>query len=320
MTIRMTSENIAAADREAAMQSAISDTVVRVEIEHRNDGPAEGIDYELEVSRLGKIVMFSAKSSPVTVNRTPRLARDDSAPQVVVGLQVAGSSAMVQNGRYAALHRGEFAIWDTSRPYTLFFDHGANQQFFRIPRAALALPEQSIRHLAGVTLGRSTPIARFVSSHFSRIARTPDLQTGDSGAVLAEPTIDLLRGMLSTELRDYRSATPALDATLELRILDYMARHLADPDLTVASVALAHHISVRYLYVVLGRSGVSPGDWIRRHRLEACRRELARPGASTRTISEVARMWGFTSGAGFSRMFKAAFGLSPREWRETRGD
>jgi AraC-like DNA-binding protein len=318
MTIKMTSENVAAPDREAAMLSAICDTVVRVEIEHRDDRPAGDIDYELEVSTLGKIVMFSAKSSPVTVNRTPRLAREDAAPQIVVGLQVAGSSAMVQNGRYAALHRGEFAIWDTSRPYTLFFDQGANQQFFRIPRAALAMPEPAIRALTGTTLGRSTPIARFVSSHFTRIARTPELQTGGAGTVLAEPTIDLLRGMLSAEVGDSQRALAAADATLEMRMLDYMTRHLADPGLTVESVARAHHISVRYLYVVLGRSGISPADWIRRHRLEACRRELARPGADSQTIADIARMWGFPNAHSFGRMFKSAFGLSPREWRATR--
>jgi AraC-like DNA-binding protein len=31
----------------------------------------------------------------------------------------------------------------------------------------------------------------------------------------------------------------------------------------------------------------------------------------------VARRWGFTDASSFARMFRATFGMSPREWRET---
>jgi AraC-like DNA-binding protein len=83
-------------------------------------------------------------------------------------------------------------------------------------------------------------------------------------------------------------------------------------------IAAAHNISVRHLYAVLSKAGISLGDWIRAHRLEECRKDLARPGSRSITIASIARRWGFTDAAHFSRVFKEAYGLTPKEWRDLR--
>src|SRR5271168_542237 len=94
-------------------------------------------------------------------------------------------------------------------------------------------------------------------------------------------------------------------------------RVLSDlPDLTAARIAAKHHISVRHLYNILARSGISLGDWVRAHRLEECRHDLAKPEAKSVTIAFIAQRWGFADATNFGRAFKAAYGLSPREWRD----
>ena len=62
-----------------------------------------------------------------------------------------------------------------------------------------------------------------------------------------------------------------------LRILEYARAHLPEPGLNAAQIAAAHHISVRHLYNILARGGISLGDWMRTRRLEGCRDELSRP-------------------------------------------
>jgi len=110
------------------------------------------------------------------------------------------------------------------------------------------------------------------------------------------------------------SADPIHD-TLVLRILEYARTHLAEPDLTPARLAAEHNISIRQLYTVLGRADISLGDWIRTHRLERCRQELASPAARTRTIASIARRWAFKDATHFSRAFRDAYGMTPRQWR-----
>jgi AraC-like DNA-binding protein len=109
-----------------------------------------------------------------------------------------------------------------------------------------------------------------------------------------------------------------MDSSLSTRIAMYLRQHLGDPDLSPAQVARAHNISVRHLYNLWAGRDVSPGRWIIQERLEAARRELAKPAAQSRTIAAIAHQCGFTDAAHFSRRFRDAYGMSPRDWREVR--
>ncbi|MGA5142374.1 helix-turn-helix transcriptional regulator [Streptomyces azureus] len=84
-------------------------------------------------------------------------------------------------------------------------------------------------------------------------------------------------------------------------------------------MAAAHHMSVRHLHRLFEKQGTTVSRWIQHNRLEACRRELGRPGRNVPTVTSVAHRFGFTSSTHFSRTFRTAYGMSPREWRSTRG-
>jgi AraC-like DNA-binding protein len=132
---------------------------------------------------------------------------------------------------------------------------------------------------------------------------------------VGRPSIELVRALLTTHLDASALVKESAEETLLLRILEYARAHLAEPALNATQIAVAHHISVRHLYNVLARGGISLGDWIRARRLEECRDELSRPQSRPETISSIARRRGFTDPSSFSRLFRAAYGLSPHEWR-----
>jgi AraC-like DNA-binding protein len=95
----------------------------------------------------------------------------------------------------------------------------------------------------------------------------------------------------------------------------YIELHLQDADLSAETIADAHHISVRQLYKIWARSAeLSLSAWIIAARLEAARRDLSRPHPQAATIGAVARRWGFSDPTHFSRRFRTAFGVSPRQW------
>jgi hypothetical protein len=64
---------------------------------------------------------------------------------------------------------------------------------------------------------------------------------------LSEPSIELMRAVITTHLDPAALGKDALKATLPLRILEYARAHLHDPHLGAAQVAAAHHISERHL-------------------------------------------------------------------------
>ncbi|MDJ1137706.1 helix-turn-helix domain-containing protein [Streptomyces iconiensis] len=301
-------------DREELVRLAVWESVVRIDIAHHL--PSTDLSVRIGWETVGPIGICSARATALTIQRTPRLAREDEEPAVFLGLQLRGASLVVQNDRQALLRPGDFALYDTRTPYTLVFEEGVDQHFLRFPRSALALPERSLRDITAVTLGTDNPVARLASTYFSQLAVSEDLHEGRHAAAVAEPSIELLRAVVASQLRNTDLARAPLEATHGLRVLEYIRAHLAEHDLSAARIAAAHGISVRHLYVVLARSGVSLGDWIRTRRLAECQRELADPAGRHRTVAAVGRGWGFADAAHFSRVFKQAYGLSPRAWRD----
>ncbi|MFE5665752.1 helix-turn-helix domain-containing protein [Streptomyces niveus] len=301
-------------DREEVVRNAVWESMVAVEIDH--GPPAEDISVRIGLGAVGPLKICSARATAVTLSRTERLARKDDEPAVTLGIQMAGSSMVVQNGRECLLGPGHCAVFESIAPYTLLYDEGVDHRFIRFPRAALALPDRLLRDMTAVALGPGNPVASLAFTYFSQLAVTGELHRGGHADAVVEPSVELLRAALTTQHGNSGLAKAPLEATLGLRINQYIREHLADRDLSAARIAAAHGISVRHLYAVLSRSGISLGDWIRTRRLAECRRELAGPDGRLRTVAAIGRRWGFVDATHFSKVFKRTYGISPRAWRD----
>ena len=313
MAIILDTRRFAAVERADVVRQTIARTVVHVD----SDFPAEAGPAAVygAITDLGPVRVCSVRSNATRVERTPAFARDDLEPRIFLALQVAGSSLIVQGGREAVLRPGDLAFSESTRPYTLLDSDGIRQHFFAIPAAGLALPDDMIRQLAAVTLSPKHPVADLAAAYFGRIAARPDIFARPGAGAVGQPSIELVRALITTHLDASLAGKESLHATLQLRILEYVRAHLADPGLNATQIAAAHHISVRHLYNVLGESGISLGDWIRERRLQKCRDALARPAGQFTAIADLARQWGFRDASSFGRSFRAAYGMSPREWR-----
>jgi AraC-like DNA-binding protein len=159
-----------------------------------------------------------------------------------------------------------------------------------------------------------------VQAHFARLSAVADELSADSEAtkLLASTSVQLVRALIaSTGLDNAPSRTVAHD-TLFSTVMTYVRQHLRDPRMTPRTIATANNISVRLLHNLWAENGESVNDWIIRERLEGARRDLAVPSSLLVTVEVVARRWGFVDPSHFSRRFRQAYGLSPREWRMSR--
>ncbi|MEV6302961.1 helix-turn-helix domain-containing protein [Actinoplanes sp. NPDC051861] len=304
---------LAPGDRVEAVRDLVWGSVVRVDIAHHLAAPE--LSVSLALGQCGDVGVCTTRATATTVRRTARLAREDTEPMVFLGLQRTGSSLVVQHGREALLRPGEFAVYDTASPYTLLFDDGIDATFFRVPRAALALPDAALRSATAVTIGAGNPLAALTASYLTRLAGDPLIRDGVAAAAVTAPTLELIRAVLTVQLGAHRLSRAPLEGTLATRVLADIRAHLTDPDLSPAGVAARQHISVRYLHRVLQRSGIRFGSWVRDQRLEGARRDLRSSALTGLTVAAVARRWGFADAAHFSKAFRAAYGMSPREWR-----
>ncbi len=99
--------------------------------------------------------------------------------------------------------------------------------------------------------------------------------------------------------------------------LDFIERHLADPELDVPAIAAALGCSSRTIHKLFEGEAMTVARAIWDRRLERCRMELVDPALSGRSITEIAHHWGFSDSQHFSRAFKNRFGVTPREYRAT---
>jgi AraC-like DNA-binding protein len=135
---------------------------------------------------------------------------------------------------------------------------------------------------------------------------------------IGRATIELVRAMLFSSVRpDGCGGSEVNGEALRYAVKQYIQRHLRDPGLSPTTVARAHHISVRHLYNIWKEERLSVAQWIGQHRLQAASDDLANPRLAHKSIAAIAREWGFPGPAHFARRFRVAYGMSPREWRET---
>ncbi len=210
-------------------------------------------------------------------------------------------------------------VYDSTKPYTITNVGQTELHYFQIPRSAFALPERVFTQMLGVRIGTdNNSLAQIVAPYFASLGTSDILDEPHAAELVAEPSIQLLRALIANHVADHETASEPLDASLTLRIQQYIQNHLSDRDLAAPMLAAAHNISVRHLYATMARAGISIHETIQRQRLEQCRRDLRDPRLAHLAVATIGSRWGFVDPSHFGRVFRTSYGLTPNEWRSLR--
>ncbi|MFJ4950536.1 helix-turn-helix domain-containing protein [Streptomyces sp. NPDC088760] len=272
----------------------------------------------IRASLLGPVQAVVVDGDPLRARRTRRLvAGSDNDDYVVVKLLSRGVARIEQDGREAYVRPGQLFVYDMARPVRLTLPERFRTKSLVLPRQVLGLSESDLQRITASPLGADSALGGLLTPLLSRLVDTAGTYPQRTGELIARNVVDLVQTLAEDRLsRDGGDTADAARLSL-VRIRAYIDRHLAHPDLTPDSIARAHHISVRYLHKLFALEDITVSRWIQQRRLEQCRRDLARREVAHLTIAAVAHRWGFTSASHFSRVFRAAYGVSPAEWRSS---
>jgi AraC-like DNA-binding protein len=226
--------------------------------------------------------------------------------ETVLGVVLAGEFGFRQAGRETTVAVGDRILFDSSRPFVVR-NHGGAHLMLRVPRSRLPV---SADPMVATRLPGATGIGALVAGCV-REAATGGHRAAEVNRLFGI-TVDLLATLLTHELGVQDPPRQALLAQVHA----FIQQHLGHPELSPAMVADAHHVSLRFLQQLFAMSGTTPAAWIRQRRLERCRHDLADPRLRSRPIHAIAARWGFTVPAHFSRLFRATYGLSPKDFRD----
>lgn len=302
----------AAGARFDAFRELVSNTFVPLQVDTVSSQPFDG---HLRSIGLGALQVTEVAATPHLVRRTPRLIARSDPECYKVGVQLHGTCLLSQGDREATLGPGDLTIYETSRPYTMAFDGPYRQLVLMLPRNLLHLPEVRIAEVTGKRVSGERGTGALLSALLRQLAAQLDGLDQQANTRLADNILDLLVTVYAEQLDLTDPARRNATRPLMLTILSHLERHLADPGLSPDRIAAEHYISTRYLHKLFHEEHTTVVRWLRERRLERCRHDLRDPMQADRPVGVIAAGWGFADPAHFSRVFRAAYGSSPNEYR-----
>ena len=312
MSVIVSTANTARDDRVELWRDAVASSFVPLDFQVPDAARFAG---DIRGETLGTLLVSQVSAGAHRVDRTERhIAHADEA-YYKLSIPVRGYVMVVQDGREAPLLPGDLAIYDTTRPYTVIFEDVAKMLVLMIPQREFRVPPKVMAAVTAQRISGRHGIGGLVSPLLLSLAGRMDEVNGLQSARLADNVIDLVGTLYADRAGEglYPPADPM--RTLLVQVRSYIEQHLDDPDLGPESIAAACHISVGYLHKLFRSQETSVSGLIRERRLARCRRDLVDPQRRGVSVSAIGAHWGFFDAAHFSRVFKQAYGVSPREYR-----
>ncbi|TCK21906.1 helix-turn-helix domain-containing protein [Pseudonocardia endophytica] len=258
---------------------------------------------------IDDLALVDCTCDPCSGTRTKRDIAGTDGEFVVVLINRGGRETVAQSGAEAGLQPGDAVVWDSSATARFAVEEPLTKRSLLIPRSALDEIVGRAQVTGGVMLDGSRPATRLLTSYLDTLsAALPEL---DQAAVSAarNATLELFIGALRTagDTPESTVTQPALRAAMDR----YIERHLAD-QLSPGRLARAHGVSLRTVNRIFTASGQTVGEVVRVRRLARAREELA---GTDRPVASIAHRYGFSDASHLSRLFKAHYGATPREYR-----
>ena len=285
----------------------VSDTFV--DLECRSSGGHESIDGELAVQSLASLDLARVRASAQSVHRTPAGIAASSDSYYLVGIQTKGSCLVTQGGRSAAIENGAFALYDTTRPYSLLLTDNFEQLVIRLPRTALErhLPEAARLTALGVNPdpGAASLLVntvKFLASEIDVLA--PDVALSVSQGV---------EHLIVAGLGSLAGSIPDVDRFSRRKLVqNHILANLRYESLSIKSIADQLHLSPSSIHRAFAADGETVMGWVWQQRLDRIREALL-SGRYEGTLTDLSVAWGFSDSAHFSRAFRQRYGHAPSE-------
>jgi AraC-like DNA-binding protein len=291
----------------------VCDTYVQLDCDAAAD--CRTIEGEIAVDQLATLQLSRVTATAQHVRRTPARIAWASEDYFLVSIQAHGSGVVVQDGRAARLAPGDFALYDSTRPYELHFDGPFQQYVLKLPGPSLRTALRDTHQLTATQVSGERGAGHLMIGMIRTLAADIDTLAPESAVAVADSVTQILIAGLSALPAAQRPLPSGLTALHREQIKACVRTRLREPGLSVAAIAAQLRLAPSTLHRAWLGEPCSLADWIWAQRLDATRRDLCDPTLSARSVSEIAFSWGFNDAAHFSRAFRARFGCAPSELR-----
>jgi AraC-like DNA-binding protein len=273
-------------------------------------------DGRMVSAHAGDVVLTRLEADRHRVLRSRSLVRRSDAGYVKIVAPFHGRAGVEQQGRRAWVGPGQWSLYDTTETYAVDNPVRVEHLIVMVPKASLAERGLPLAELCARPLGDGG-VARLALETMRNAYR----ELPSMGPDAARGVGELITHCVHLSLLDLagRGTAGTQREALRDRIKHHVAQRLGDPRLSVDEIARALNVSRRQLYNAFADEPDGVAGYVLAKRLDACRADLADARQAQRSITDIALQRGFTSLAHFSRVFRAATGMAPSDYRRLHG-
>jgi AraC-like DNA-binding protein len=277
-----------------------------------------------QISCTVEIVQVSSLALATTGGTSGRFVRtrdllSDSCDDFTLFGATSGTVLVERGGRAIELRQAQMWLTDLTVKNAVTFNDGNQFTTIRIPRRELLSICPHAESRLAEPLLESPGIREIIARYFALSAETAASLNAVGQQLTARHMIDLVALLLrtsrdETQLAAQRGYSEALLQLIHAQILDC----LHDCSLTIGSIAQRFGLSQKRVQRLFERSGTTFTEFVLEQRLLSARRLLCSPGVGHDKIGSIAYVAGFSDLSYFNRSFRARFGMTPSEWRDSQ--
>jgi AraC-like DNA-binding protein len=269
--------------------------------------------------RIGQVQLLQLQAAAQCMRRSAD-ALAQAGPEVfLLNVQREGISSVAQDGREVALLPGDAALYSSARSCEIRYGDMFHQTVLVLPAETLRASLPDIDKLTATLFQRDEPATRMLAGLAALYFQLPLETIGSTARAHAGKALtEAVTASLAAASTEADMALPKLSRFHLGRIKQFLSTNLHDSDLSVQMVAGALHISPAHIHRLFASEKNTFSAWMWQQRLLTCRLSLEDPTMAHLPISHIAFSSGFNSSSHFSRVFRARYGATPRQWRDRR--
>jgi AraC-like DNA-binding protein len=306
------SEIIPERDQFASWRDACCRHVYAVTPERASRGPFRG---RIEARRFGGIDLVTLSCEGHRVSRSAEDIARAATDTYYLYRQGAGNAWFRQRNVELVAETGDMVVADPNIPFVTGSAADFDFRIWRIARRSLDPLLAAAGDVPMTMLARRDGIGALTSSYLWTLTQNLDRIDPRAEAGVVQNLVRLVALAMGTTPDQREAGRDAVRQAKYQQALQYIDRHLSEPDLAPARIAVAIGVSLRKLHLLFEPKAMSVARWIQHRRLQEIHALLTGAAGDERSITDLAFAWGFNDLSTFYRAFRAAYGAHPGEVR-----
>jgi AraC-like DNA-binding protein len=312
MASTLSTSGIAPQDRSQFWHEAIASTYFPLDLKFRDAATFSGA---LANWQLGGVSLSRLTSDALQYKRLPHHFRAEKDEHFLVTVPARSEVFFSQGGKDVRCQPGGFILERSHEPYEFSHDDPSDLWVMKVEAKALGLRLRAPDRFCSLQFNAAEGAGGLFADMLHLIPGRFEAMNVEVRETVGKQLIDLLVLALKADERTLTTGASTVREAHLTRIESFVRRNLGDGGLDPEAIARACGISTRYLHELFRDTNQTVGSWIRDQRLAAAREALT-DRSNKQGLAEIAYAHGFGDQAQFSRSFRSAYGMAPKDFRK----